>query len=324
MDNLYIFLLIICVVFPEMTVNTTKETIEIWATNVLPQLFPFFIISKCIFYSGGLEFFSKILKPVTRLLHIDENAAFPIVMSLLCGYQTGSRTVESLNLIKNKDFYANICYWASPLFIIGTVGTAILKNTKTGYALYVIHLCTFFIFTTFYASKQQTEKIANLKGEGNLGKAVAESIYAIFSICGFMIFYRLIIKIITVKLPQNISAIVAGIIEFTSGIKLSSEIYTEPLPIISFFLSFGGICVIAQCISTLKNINKTEYIKNRLLCGIISYILCLIYKKTALYVPVIITIVVIVTVYTIRRKKTYWLKSAKSCEICSSISLTRT
>lgn len=312
---MYIILLIICVVFPEMTIETAKESILTWATNVLPSLLPFFIISKCIYYNGGVVIFSKILKPLTKLLNVNENFAFPFLMSLMCGYQTGSRTVESMNLVNNKDFCANICYCASPLFIIGTVGTAILKSTAKGYVLYLIHLCTFFIFSTFYSSKQQYENTTALNAKGNLSTAISESIPAILNVCGFMIFYRIIIEILTSHLPQNIGAVLSGIIEFTSGIKKVSEIFNAPMPIISFYLSFGGICVITQCLSTLKNINKFNFIKNRLFCGAISYILCFIYEKTALHVPVIITLIIIITAYLIRRKNSYWLKSAKSCEI---------
>ena len=85
------------------------------------------------------------------------------------------------------------------------------------------------------------------------------------------------------------------------------------MPIISFYLSFGGCCVIAQCLAQLNGINKKKFIANRVLCGIIAFLLCYIYEKTALYVPVLITICIAAESFAGKRiKGRYLLKSSKS------------
>lgn len=310
---LYIFLLILCVIFPEMTITTSKETIKLWTESILPSLLPFFIISKCILYNGGISVFSSLLKPLTKVLHLPENIAFPLSMSLLCGYQTGSRTVSDMKPA-NINLYANVCFCASPIFIIGTVGTSILKNTFSGYALYIIHICTLLIVSVLLNSKNNDSYVTDIKKQ-SLSTSVTESITAVLNICGYMILYNLIIKITTYFLPSELKTIVAGFLEFTQGIKQASILYTDSMPIISFFLSFGGLCVITQCISILKGVNKLTFIFYRLLSGLIAFTLCLVYKKTALYVPILITLTIIISAYILRRKNYYWLKSSKSCDI---------
>ncbi len=302
---------------PEITISSVKESIVLWFNSVLPVLLPFFIISRCIYYSGGMIYFTKILSPLLKIFGLDKNACFPFAMTLLCGYQTGSKTVALMEKdgLKNIDYFANICYSSSPLFVIGTVGTSILNSTHEGYMLYLIHMLTLIIFICFNKSNEETDEIPLSIPSGNLATAIKESIMAIFSVCCYMILFGIIIKILTSNsfIPQKISVIISGILEFTSGIKKACNSFDYALPFISFFLSFGGLCVITQCISNYKKINVKRFILNRLLSGIIAFVLCFLYKKTAIYVPIIITAIIILISNIIRRKKYYLLKSSKSC-----------
>lgn len=312
---LYIVILILCLTMPEITIISVKETITLWFNSVVPVLLPFFIISKAIYYNGGMIYFTKFLSPVLKVLGLPQTLSFPLAMTLTCGYQTGSKTVAELENdgLKNVDYYANICFSSSPLFVIGTIGTVILNDTKSGYMLYLIHILTVLIFASFY--KQTNNENVNFNTiNGTLTNAIAESILSIFSVCCYMILFSLIINVISLLnfIPTEIKTFLFGILEFTKGIKDASITFDYPLPIISFFLSFGGICVITQCVSNYKNINVKKFIISRIICGIISFILCYLYKKTAIHVPILITIVIILISNIIRRKNFYLLKSSKS------------
>lgn len=301
---------------PEITINTVTETINLWFNSVLPVLLPFFIISKAIYYNGGMVYFTKILSPVLKFIGLPQNLSFPFAMTLMCGYQTGSKTVAQMEKdgLKNVDYYANICYSSSSLFVIGTVGTALLNDTKTGYMLYIIHILTVLIFASFLKQNSEESVVFNTQN-GTLTNAITESITAIFSVCCYMILFSLIINVINLFnfIPTEIKTIIFGILEFTKGIKTASNEFEFSLPIISFFLSFGGLCVITQCLNNYKKINVLKFILNRFLCGIISFLLCYIYKKTAIYLPIAITVVIIIISNIIRRKNYYLLKSSKSC-----------
>ena len=309
----YVIILIVCVIFPEIALTSAKESINLWTSSVLPSLLPFFIISKLIYYNDVAEIFSKLFKPLAHVLGIPDYATFPFIMSIICGYPTGSRTVKEMSQLNNKNYLGNICYSSSPLFIIGTVGTSILKNVKEGYNLYIIHICTLLIFTVIYSFKQENKNIFFISKKGSVGDAITESVGAILNICGFMIFFNIIIKIITFDfMSEKTKAVLSGIVEFTTGIKGISLVFNNPQPLISFFLSFGGSCVIVQCLSALPDINKSEFIINRIISGCIAYFLCFLYKKTAIYMPIIITLLIIITAYILRRKNNYLLKSSKS------------
>lgn len=303
---IFIIILILCLFFPEIALTSANESVSLWANNVLPSLLPFMILSKSLFYSGGVKLFSRILKPVMRFLLIPEEYAFALAVSLLCGYPTGSATVALLfDENENVDFYsANICFSSGPIFIIGTVGTLFLQNGKIGVSLYCLHICTLIILSFFISPKRKIKKDFVFDVEGGMGEAVGSAVSGILNVCGYMVFFGLICGFIKPYLPESIliKGLVCGLFEFTSGISILSA-GTENLPFISFLLSFGGGCVIFQSLAYLNGINKFKFILVRFFSGTIAFILCFIYTKTALYVPLAITFVFIALKHIYGRKR---------------------
>lgn len=306
---IFIIILILCLFFPERALNSVTESVSLWANNVLPSLLPFMILSKSLFYSGGVKLFSHILKPVMRFLLIPDKYAFAFTVSLLCGYPTGSATVALLfDTNEDIEFYpANICFSSGPIFIIGTVGTLFLQNGKTGASLYIIHICALIILSLFLSPKRNIKKDYVLDIEGGMGEAVGSAVSGILNVCGYMVFFGLMCGFIKPYLPENIliKGLVCGMFEFTSGISILSQ-SIENLPFISFLLSFGGGCVIFQSLAYLKGINKLKFILMRFFSGIIAFILCFIYTKTALYVPLAITFGFIALKHIYGRKHTIY------------------
>ncbi len=289
---LYFLILIICIIFPEMSIASANETIRLWYTSVLPVLLPFFIVSKMLCFKNRARFFTFLLKPVMKFIGIDENASFPLAISLICGFPSGSRTVADMT--DDREFLGNLCYSSGPLFIIGSVGTTLLGNSAIGRALFVIHVCSLIIFSVILKPKQQNSKIYG-KTEGTIGEAVMSSIDAVLSVCGYMIFFGLIITLTNInKLPPPFNGLLAGCIEFTCGIKILAGYGEKYLPLISFILSFGGISVITQCLSYLGGINKRRFILNRILTGTVSMLLTVIYLWAGIIAPIAITLTAVI------------------------------
>lgn len=306
---LFLILIILCLIKPENTVEITNQAIFLWAKNVLPTLLPFFIISKYMLNLGGERFFSKLFKPITTVLGLPNSSAFSIFISIFCGFPLGSIIVENVyKSSKDKEYYANVCFSASSVFILATVGSSILSSSADGIALFVINLCTFFIFAVLTKPQYLSEQNFEIKKS----EPISESVSAIFNVCGNMILFLLISSLFTRFIKNKfLLALITGVFEFTSGIKMLSLFGSDTLPLISFFISFGGLCVIFQCFGQLTSINKVKFILSRFFCGAISFLLCFLYKKTALIVPIIITVLVI-TVCNLGRKRLYFLKSSRS------------
>ncbi len=316
---IYLCILLMLLIYPDLTVASSKASIELWANSVLPNLLPFFIISKIMYYNDGTRYFKAALSPFFKVLGVKNEGCFPYAISILCGFPTGSRIIHEMKNdgLEDIDYYGNICYCASPLFILGTVGTVTLESSTIGYSLYAIHLCTLFIFTAYNTQNKNNETLIFKNASGDISKAITESITSILSVCCYMVIFNIVSTIIISILnpPEKIAALLYGICEFTHGIKEISQNFqhSTALPLISFFLSFGGICVISQCLGYLDGINKLKFVLNRIICGMIAYVLCFIYTKTAIYIPITITTIVVITRYIYLRHKNYLLKSARSC-----------
>lgn len=303
---MYIIILAVCIIFPETAVASAKDAVILWSGAVLPSLFPFFILSKALYFSGGMEFFSKMLKPLMRLLLIPEEYAFVLAISLICGYPTGSRTVGEMikNGLDDGDYAACLFCSSGPVFIIGTVGTVMLKNALSGAVLYYIHVCTLIILSCFLSPKQKAKAAPQKNIEGGMAEAVSESVPAILNVCGFMVFFGIINGFILPVLPENtvLRGLISGLTEFTCGLNiLASD--AQNLPQMSFLLSFGGVCVISQCLSCLKGVNVCKFILCRLFSGCTAFLLCLLYTKTALFMPALITFLSVTAKHIFRRKK---------------------
>ncbi len=62
------------------------EGLELWIKNVLPTLFPMFVISRVLLESGASEKISRRLRrPMTLIFRTGQNAAFGYFMSLVSG-----------------------------------------------------------------------------------------------------------------------------------------------------------------------------------------------------------------------------------------------
>ena len=303
---MYIIILAVCILFPEKAVSSAKDAIILWSGAVLPSLFPFFILSKALYFSGGMRFFSKILKPVMRLLLIPEEYAFVLAVSLICGYPTSSRTVGQMmkNGLDDGDYAACLFCSSGPVFIIGTVGTVMLKSAFLGAVLYYIHVCTLIILSCFLTPKQKSGVKINENIEGGMAQAISESVLAILNVCGFMVFFGIINGFVSPALPQNVPlrGLLSGLIEFTAGLNVLS-LDSGSLPQMSFLLSFGGACVISQCLACLKGVNACKFIFCRVFSGCIAFLLCLLYTKTAFFMPAAITVLSVAARHIFRRKK---------------------
>ena len=108
---------------------------------ILPTIFPFSVICNLIIHYDGISFYSNILGPIIcKPLKLSNCSSFPIVASLLCGYPLGCKyccDLYELGCISKEEYLRllNIASNASPIFLIGSVGAAMLGNIKYGFIL---------------------------------------------------------------------------------------------------------------------------------------------------------------------------------------------
>ena len=282
---------------------------------ILPTIFPFSVICNLIIHYDGISFYSNILGPIIcKPLKLSNCSSFPIVASLLCGYPLGCKyccDLYELGYISKEEYLRllNIASNASPIFLIGSVGAAMLGNIKYGFILLLGNYLAPLIIGFF--TKKNTHEFNNsneypLKTDGsyNFGiiikTSIENAINTTLQVGAFVIIFSIIIGIIknnsliniifnnVEKLlslsPNSLYGIFLGSIEYTNGCKILTSISSSiifKLSAISFICSFSGLSIIGQISSfTGKfNISLKKYSFIKFIQGIISFIITFIFSS---------------------------------------------
>nr|WP_236904221.1 hypothetical protein [Clostridium butyricum] len=117
------------------------EGCKLWYKAILPTTFPFLIICNMLIAYDGIGLYSKFLGPIIcKPLALSKNCSFPIAASILCGYPLGAKycaDLYTMGYIEKEEYIRllNIASNVGPLFLIGSVASALLNNIALGYIL---------------------------------------------------------------------------------------------------------------------------------------------------------------------------------------------
>lgn len=289
--------LIIIYVFTNSKNITTAifESYELFLKNIFPSLFPMFIISYILVEIKIPEVLGNIFKkPFYKLFKTKKEASFVFFMSMLTGFPSSAKYIESLmnkNLLDEKDAnkILQFTFFSNPLFIINTVGIMFLNNIKLGYIILISHITgniiTGLIFRN-YNKKEEPEKenikqsireliikINTTKFFNVLLNAIKDALSTMILIFGILVTFQIIITM----MPK--STIIKGLIEMTIGLKYTSLLTNTNLKLIlsTFFLSFGGLCIHTQIMNILnkKRVKYLPFLLARINHGITSSIIAI-------------------------------------------------
>lgn len=315
--TLFLLLLIVCIIInPSKYINSCHNGLLIWATSVLPSLFPFFVITKLLTELKSLDkFFNKFSGLNYKLFKAPSCSGYIFGMSIISGYPVGAKLIGDFyekGIISSDDAnkLVTFCSTSGPLFIIGTVGSIMLKNARIGYLLYFSHILASILNGIVYRNKFVSENKISTPTEKPidyttiLPSSMSSSISSIMTVGGFVaIFYMIIDILIDFKILYPISqifnliltplglnnvgnCIASGIVEVTRGCKdLASLGLTslQSMVIASGLIGFGGLSIHAQslCFLTKCKINIKFYflqkITQTLFACVITFILGLIF-----------------------------------------------
>ena len=249
--------ILLMVIFPNITEQGTKTAIILWANSIVPVLLPFFIFSEFIKETGDL---SKLSPKV-----------YPFVIAFLSGYPMGAKVIG--DYIKDNKLTLNQGKWVlsyslvtGPAFIIFTVGSFI-GSTKAAFIVAISHYLSAFLNNSFYYTGDRCLKhiSSNIKKTDymeNFSIAIGKGFKAMATILAYLMFFLIGINIIeylglfSLVNNQVVNSFIKGIFEMTIGINLVGmcDISIKLKTILaSVLVSFGGLSVIGQSLSMVKN-----------------------------------------------------------------------
>lgn len=217
--SIFLLFTIFLVVFSRDNLIAAKNGLKLWASSVVPSLFPFFIATELLGFTSIVPFLGKLLNKIMRpLFNVSGEGAFALIMGIVSGYPTGAKIVS--NFRKNKLCTKAECERllaftnnSGPLFIIGTVGISMFGYSNIGILLFVTHLLACitvgFIFRFWkYNDKEYVELSSNTNNNDNnkeikfsdlgkiLGSSISNATSTILMIGGFVVLFSVIISIL--------------------------------------------------------------------------------------------------------------------------------
>ena len=272
-------------------IEYAKEAMELCYNMIIPTLFPFFICSGLLIYSGFSESISKVFAPVMKpLFNVNPNGSAAFVLGIISGYPLGAVTVCNLY----QGFYISkteaermlgFCNNSGPLFILGSVGIGMYFSIEVGIMLYLVHIISailvgfilrFYKKNDYLAPRTQITVRENSALAG-FGDVLENSLKSILNVCGAVIFFSVVSRLFLdfVHLKEQYMALIYGICEFASGAFKVSALdvdFVSKMVLSSFIVGFAGISVHIQVLAVVSkhSLSIRPYILGKLLHGAIS------------------------------------------------------
>lgn len=280
--------------YPQEVISAASQGIDLWWRYVLPALLPFFILSELLMGAGFVHFLGVLLEPLMRpLFHLPGKAAFVVAMGYTSGFPMGAvltarlRQERQISRVEGErllTFTNN----PSPGFMFGAVASGLLGKPGLGLLLagsvYISNLVVGALFRFYGPSPRR-------KGQNNasltkawqamlasqtkdsrpfgqiLGQAVRQSVTTVIAVGGYIVFFAVLLRILTLwkitaflaillhpflqlflPLPA-MRALLDGLLEMTlgcQGIVSSSSQLNIQVAGLAFIMGWGGLSVFAQ------------------------------------------------------------------------------
>ncbi len=260
--------------------------INIWALSVLPAILPFMVVC-------------RLLATIATGKHNITVARLPrgglgiALLSAISGYPMGAKLIQqsyncgdmtTTNCIKTSI----IASFASPIFIIATLGQNVLNSTKHAVLILVSHLLGGVInYALHYNSYNEKSPTTSNISKTTKGDIILDSLMSVLLVGVYIALFSVLCEVVLYVLPSYFSttgilatSYILGLLEMTTGcinICSATNIATASVLCCSL-VSFGGLCITMQCMTFYKQC-KIKYgtvLKIKCMHCAISTILCYI------------------------------------------------
>lgn len=258
-----IFILTLLIINPNISSACIIETASLWFTNLVPILYPTFIVLDFLSNNKNLDlicthffgFFKKIFK-----INYPKSAVI-IILSLICGAPSSTKLV--LNALENEEIdkteAQNLIYCWSWFSISYSI--FILNKLNCNTILYIILIFFASLLTFRFLNKPTNTNLIIKKQPKNFidifSSSFKKNIDILLTILGIMMFFNIILAM------AEISPYIYSYFEVLNGHSLLNNLQInkklKDILLISS-LSFLGISTHLQIISVYQNINYIKFL----------------------------------------------------------------
>lgn len=261
--------------FPEHYMKATGRGLALFASNVLPAMFPFLFLNTMLSNTRAIPFINKAFeKPVNKIFGVVKEGAFVLISALICGYPVGA--VTTARLYENGDIstddaksFLPFTSLAGPVFILSTV-SSIFEDKNVCLVVLISHYVGTFIngllwrFLSHTRARKRnhiengpvvinTSALSADLATHLLGEAVTSSALSMLTVGGYIVLFGLVVDTFALlpfwsDLPAILRVVFTFPVEMTRGVVEASTLASLPLAVgfATLSVTFGGMSVLAQ------------------------------------------------------------------------------
>lgn len=289
-----ILLTLLIILNPTHAIGYALDGLGICYEVIIPSLFPFFVCSGLLIYSGFSDSLSKVMHPVMKpLFNIGGAGASAFVLGILSGYPLGAvtacRLYEASYLSKSEtERLLAFCNNSGPLFILSAVGISMYHSIQLGAILYASHIISAIIVGILmrgynkekHSAPRLTVSTKSMSAGEVFRTAISNSVNSILTVSGVIIFVSVVSKLLLELIPATgiFHTLLLGGLEFVSGISELSGINVPEiaqLMLASWIVGFAGLSVHLQVMAVIAGhgLSLVPYIIGKVMHGLISALL---------------------------------------------------
>lgn len=320
---------------PKDAIQGGLQGLRIFGEIVLPSLLPFFVVSEILIGLGLVHFAGALVEPLMRpVFNVPGVGSFVWSMGLAAGYPMDAvitaklRKANDCTRVEGERLLA-FTNTADPLFLLGAVAVGMFGLPAVGFNLAMAHYAsalTVGVLFRYYGRNEPTKPTRDRQQMGKdratnsgywghafselyrarqqdgralgrlLADAMADSTQTLIRICGFIMFFAALIKLmettgalqwlcIPLGLPlkllgweQNLTpGLVAGMMELDVGSAMAAAVpapLLQRLAVVSAIVAWSGLSVHGQVASIISrtDLRMGAYMKARLLHAVLAAI----------------------------------------------------
>lgn len=333
------------VLYPKQGFESGFSGLKMFWEIVFPSLLPFFVLAELLLGLGVVRGFGVLLEPLMRpLFSVPGVGAFALSMGLAAGYPMDAvitakfRETNQCTRVEGERLLA-FTNTADPLFMFGAVAVGMFKSPTVGILLAIAHYISSFLVGILFKfwgrkSEKETPKVKHVDVSADsilirayremikareedgrpfgklLGNAVTESIQTLLMICGFIVFFAVLIEMLHLSGMMAIAGIpvlfiyhlfgihgdlvnptLAGLLEIDIGSAQTAAVTApliQKLALVSGIIAWSGLAVHAQVASVLTqtDIRMRPYFIARFLHAVLAAVITVVFYRFGIGVPI--------------------------------------
>lgn len=289
---------------PKTALKGATEGITSCISTVIPSLFPFILLNCWLNGSVAVES-DRMPEGITKIAGLPKGCGPILVGAILGGYPVGAQAVYraySSGTLDKENAEKALAYTnnAGPAFIFGMAGH-IFPSGAAPWFLWGIHILSA-LMVRLIIGPIRGDLDRNDRPSGRDPDIVLSTSKIMCSICAWVITFRIIISYLEIWTGKfatvTVRTVLFGSLELVNGCCSLPEVTDVRLRfvILSGLLAFGGICVMMQTVSVVRELSTGYYLTGKLLQTVFSIIIssALVCQKWYLMVVLLVPVVGIV------------------------------